>query len=153
NKAQDWLKTNLAKFSGMMQGQRTIDALAQLVMSELTPSVSPPLGPLFVIEKNDEKALLKLLATYAYTRRNTGANRYAIRDALLGPAGMEKKTMLVTHVPDDYVPIASSIGEAPARNIVVVPMLFEGNVRAVVELGSFEPFNPIHLTFLEQLAF
>jgi HAMP domain-containing protein/signal transduction histidine kinase/ActR/RegA family two-component response regulator len=154
NMEQDWLKTNLAKFSSMMQGQRTLESLSQLIMSELTPGVSAQIGTFFVVDKpaNNEKPVLKLLSTYGYTRRKSVSNRYAFGEGLVGQAALEKKPILVTQVPDDYVPIASSIGEAPARNLVVFPIQFEGSVRGVIELGSFEPFSPIHLTFLEQLS-
>ncbi|APR77314.1 Putative SigmaB asociated two-component system sensor protein [Minicystis rosea] len=152
NKEQDWLKTNLAKFSGMMQGQRSLESLGQLIMSELTPGVSAQLGTFFVLDAETDKPQLRLLSSYGYTRRKGVSNRFAIGDGLVGQAALEKKTILVTHVPDDYVPVSSSLGEAAPRNIVVLPILFEGQVRGVIELGSFEPFNMIHLTFLEQVA-
>ena len=153
NKEQDWLKTNLAKFSSMMQGQRSIESLAQLIMSELTPGVSGQLGTFFVADSENEKVpVLKLLSSYGYTRRKTVANRFALGEGLVGQAALEKKTILLTRVPDDYVPIASSLGEAAPHNLVVLPILFEGNVRGVIELGAFEPFSAIHLTFLDQLA-
>jgi HAMP domain-containing protein/signal transduction histidine kinase/ActR/RegA family two-component response regulator len=152
NKEQDWLKTNLAKFSGMMQGQRSLESLAQLIMSELTPGVSAQLGTFFVMGADGDKPVLRLLSSYGYSRRKGVSNRFALGDGLIGQAALEKKTILVTHVPDDYVAVSSSLGEAPPRNIVVLPILFEGQVRGAIELGSFEPFSPIHLTFLEQLA-
>jgi len=151
NKEQDWLKSNLAKFSGMMQGQRSLDSLARLIMSELTPVLSAQIGTLFVMSTDEERPVLKLLSTYGYMRRKGVSNRFAIGEGLVGQAALEKKTIVVTHVPEDYVAIASSLGEAPPRNIVVLPILFEDEVRAVIELGSFEPFSAIHLTFLEQL--
>ncbi|MFT3764201.1 MAG: HAMP domain-containing protein [Minicystis sp.] len=152
NKEQDWLKTNLAKFSGMMQGQRSLESLGQLIMSELTPGVSAQLGTFFAMDTESEKPQLRLLSSYGYTRRKGVSNRFSIGDGLVGQAALEKKTILITHVPDDYVPVSSSLGEAPPRNIVVLPILFEGQVRGVIELGSFEPFSLIHLTFLEQVA-
>ncbi|HEU4613269.1 MAG TPA: HAMP domain-containing protein, partial [Kofleriaceae bacterium] len=152
NKEQDWLKTNLAKFSGMMQGQRSLESLAQLIMSELTPVVSGQLGTFFVMDREDDRPCLKLLSSYGYTRRKTVSNRFALGEGLVGQAALEKKMILVTQVPEDYVPISSSLGEAPANNLVVIPILFEGQVRGVIELGSFEPFSGIHLTFFEQLA-
>ena len=152
NKEQDWLKTNLAKFSSMMQGQRSIESLAQLMMSELTPGVSAQLGTFFVVEGERERPVLKLLSSYGYTRRKSVATRFGLGDGLVGQAALEKKTILLTRVPEDYVSIASSLGDAAPSNIVVFPILFEGDVRGVIELGSFEPFSPIHLTFLDQLA-
>ena len=152
NKEQDWLKSNLARFSGMMQGQRSIDSLGRLIMSELTPVLSAQLGTLFVMRSTDGRATLELLATYGYTRRKHVANRFALGEGLVGQAALEGKPIVVTNVPDDYVAIASSLGEAPPRNVAVLPILFEGQVRGVIELGSFEPFSAIHLTFLEQLT-
>src|SRR5690606_14285863 len=146
NKEQDWLKTNLAKFSGMMQGQRSIESLAQLIMSELTPVVSAQLGTFFVVEEYEP--VLKLLASYGYTRRKSVSNRFAFGEGIVGQAALEKRTILLTQVPDDYVTISSGLGESPPRNIIVLPIVFEGNVRGVIELGSFEPFSPIHITFL-----
>ncbi|MFO7178435.1 MAG: HAMP domain-containing protein [Pseudomonadota bacterium] len=152
NKEQDWLKTNLAKFSGMMQGQRSLESLAQLIMSELTPVVSAQLGTFFVMDVEDDRPVLKLLSSYGYRHRKTVSNRFALGEGLVGQAALEKQPILVTNVPEDYVPISSGLGEAPPRNIIVLPILFEGQVRGVIELGSFEPFSPIHVTFLEQLT-
>ncbi len=152
NTEQDWLKTNLAKFSGMMQGQRSLEALAQLIMSELTPVVSAQIATFFVMEGDGEKPMLKLLSSYGYTHRKNVANRYGLGEGLVGQAALERKPIIVSDVPDDYVAISSSLGESRPRNIVVFPVLFEDKVRGVVELGSFQPFNRIHLTFLDQLA-
>jgi HAMP domain-containing protein/signal transduction histidine kinase/ActR/RegA family two-component response regulator len=152
NKEQDWLKTNLAKFSGMMQGQRSLESLGQLIMSELTPAVSAQLGTFFIMDTAGDTPMLKLLSTYGYVRRKSVSNRYGLGEGLVGQAALEKKTILITQVPDEYVVVASSIGEATPRNIVVLPILFEGTVRGVIELGAFVPFSPIQVTFLEQLA-
>jgi signal transduction histidine kinase/HAMP domain-containing protein/ActR/RegA family two-component response regulator len=146
NKEQDWLKSNLARFSGMIQGQRSLASLADLIMSELTPVVSAQVGTFYLAD--DE---LRLLSTYGYTRRKHLANRFQSGEGLVGQCALEKKAILVEDVPDDYVTVASSLGEAPPRNIVVLPVILEGQVKAVIELGSFQAFSPIHLTFLEQL--
>jgi signal transduction histidine kinase/ActR/RegA family two-component response regulator len=152
NKEQDWLKTNLAKFSGMMQGQRSLESLAELIMSELTPVASAQLGTFFVSEISTDRPPLRLLSSYGYTRRKSVSNYFSLGEGLVGQAALEKKAILVTKVPEGYVAISSSLGEGQPRNIIVLPILFEGRVRGVIELGSFEEFSPIHLTFLEQLA-
>src|SRR5687767_8968487 len=77
---------------------------------------------------------------------------FQIGESLVGQAALEKKTILVEDVPDDYIQVSSGLGEAPPRNILVLPILFEGHVRGVVEFASFQNFSPIHLTFLEQLS-
>ncbi len=153
NKEQDWLKTNLAKFTGMMQGQRSLESLGQLIMSELTPVVSAQLGTFFVTEGDAEPTRpLGLLSSYGYTHRKAVSNRFTLGEGLVGQAALERKPIVVSNVPEDYVTIRSSLGEAPPRCVVVLPILFEGRVRGVIELGSFEEFNAIHLTFLEQVA-
>jgi HAMP domain-containing protein/signal transduction histidine kinase/ActR/RegA family two-component response regulator len=153
NKEQDWLKTNLAKLSQMMQGQRSLESLAQLIMSELTPLVSAQRGTFFVIEQENgtAPAALKLLSSYAFNHRKNLGNRYELGEGLVGQCALERKIILVDDVPPDYVRVSSSIGEAPPRNILVLPVLFEGQIKGVIELASFQRFNPIHITFLEQV--
>jgi signal transduction histidine kinase/HAMP domain-containing protein/CheY-like chemotaxis protein len=155
NKEQDWLKTNLAKFTGMMQGQRTLESLAQLLMSELTPAVSSQIGTFFVVDESggsgNNHSVLRLLSSYGYKRRKSVATTFGFGEGLVGQAALEKKSIVVTDVPDDYVAISSSVGESTPRNIVVLPVLFEGQVKGVIELGSFQDFSAIHLTLLEQL--
>jgi signal transduction histidine kinase/HAMP domain-containing protein/ActR/RegA family two-component response regulator len=150
NKEQDWLKTNLAKFTSIMQGQRSLDELADLLMSELTPAVSCQIGAFFVVD-GTSKPTLKLLSSYGYTRRKHISSSFALGEGLVGQAAKEKKTIVVGSVPDDYVQIGSGIGEGSPRNIAIFPIVFEGQVRGVIELGSFHVFSPVHVTFLEQL--
>ncbi|MBA2688396.1 MAG: HAMP domain-containing protein [Gemmatimonadaceae bacterium] len=152
NTQQDWLKTNLAKFSRMMQGQKDLEAVSRLIMSELTPLVSAHHGAFYIMEDEGEGQALKLIASYAYKERKNVANRFRIGEGLIGQAALEKKPILLTSVPDDYIVISSGLGEAPPRNILVLPVLFEGDVKAVVELASFLPFSQIHQVFLDQLA-
>jgi len=152
NQEQDWLKTNLAKFSRMMQGQKDLESVSRLIMSELTPLVSAHHGAFFIADQDAGDTLLKLIASYAYRARKHVANRFAAGEGLVGQAALEKQPILLQNVPDDYIQITSGLGEAPPRNIIVLPILFEGDVKAVIELASFLPFSQIHQTFLDQLA-
>jgi CheY-like chemotaxis protein/signal transduction histidine kinase/HAMP domain-containing protein len=153
NAEQDWLKTNLAKFSQMMQGQKDLEAVSRLIMSELTPLVGAHHGTFFIMNAPEEgEPVLKLVASYAYRARKSVSNRFDVGEGLVGQAALEKKPILLTSVPDDYIQINSGLGEAPPRNIVVLPVLFEGQVKAVLELASFLPFSAIHQLFLDQLA-
>jgi HAMP domain-containing protein/CheY-like chemotaxis protein len=152
NTEQDWLKTNLAKFSRMMQGQKDLEAVSKLIMSELTPLVSAHHGTFYIMEEENGTPLLKLIASYAYKERKHVGNRFYLGEGLVGQAALEKKPILLTNVPDDYIRITSGLGEAPPRNILVLPVLFEGEVKAVIELASFLPFSQIHQLFLDQLA-
>jgi HAMP domain-containing protein/signal transduction histidine kinase/CheY-like chemotaxis protein len=151
NQEQDWLKTNLAKFSGMMQGQKSLDAVSRLIMSELTPLVGAHHGTFFMMNQEGPNAVLKLAATYAYRERKGINNRFLLGESLVGQCALEKKAILLTKVPGDYIAISSSLGESTPLNIIVLPVLFEGQVMAVIELASFSPFSAIHQLFLDQL--
>jgi signal transduction histidine kinase/CheY-like chemotaxis protein/HAMP domain-containing protein len=151
NAEQDWLKTNLAKFSSMMQGQKNLETVSRLIMSELTPLVSAHHGGFFMMDWEGQGPILKLTSTYAYRERKGVGNRFRMGESLIGQCAMEKKTILLTRVPSDYIQINSGLGEAPPLNIVVLPVLFEGEVKAVIELASFHSFSPIHQLFLDQL--
>jgi HAMP domain-containing protein/CheY-like chemotaxis protein/signal transduction histidine kinase len=152
NTEQDWLKTNLAKFSRMMQGQKDLEAVSKLIMSELTPLVSAHHGAFYIMEDEANAPVLKLIASYAYKERKHLGNMFHLGEGLVGQAALEKKPILLTNVPDDYIMITSGLGEAPPRNILVMPVLFEGEVKAVIELASFLPFSQIHQLFLDQLG-
>jgi CheY-like chemotaxis protein/signal transduction histidine kinase/HAMP domain-containing protein len=152
NREQDWLKTNLAKFTRMMQGQKDLQTVSRQIMSELTPLVSAQYGAFYMRDTDEGQMLLKLLASYAYKARKHVGNRFMEGEGLVGQAALEKQPILLTNVPDDYVQITSGLGSAPPRNIIVLPILFEGEVKAVIELGSFNTFSQIHQLFLDQLA-
>ena len=152
NTEQDWLKTNLAKFSRMMQGQKDLESVSKLIMSELTPLVSAHHGAFYIMDREDNVPVLKLIASYAYKERKHVGNRFLLGEGLVGQAALEKKPILLTNVPPDYIYITSGLGEAPPRNILVMPVLFEGEVKAVIELASFLPFSQIHQFFLDQLG-
>jgi signal transduction histidine kinase/CheY-like chemotaxis protein/HAMP domain-containing protein len=151
NTEQDWLKTNLAKFSSMMQGQKNLETVSQMIMSELTPLVSAHYGAFFVMEMDDGAPLLNLTSSYAYRERKHVSNRFRIGEGLVGQCAREKKPILLTRVPADYVQISSGLGEAAPLSIIVMPVLFEGEVKAVIELASFHSFSAIHQLFLDQL--
>ncbi|MEO7165108.1 MAG: HAMP domain-containing protein, partial [Bdellovibrionia bacterium] len=153
NNEQDWLKTNLAKFSGMMQGQRSISAVAQLIMSELTPLIGVQHGTFFIVEseRDRDEPVLNMIASYAFTERKNVANRYKFKEGLVGQCAFEKKKILLTRVPETYIQIASSLGETRPINIIVLPVLFEDELKAVIELASLQPFSQNYLNFLDQL--
>jgi len=159
NNEQDWLKTNLAKFTRMLQGQKDMLTVGKLILSELAPVVSAQHGVFYVMETPKEEAdstehtepYLKLLASYAFRSSKNVGNKFALGEGLVGQAALEKERILVTNAPSDYVQITSGLGQAPPTNIIVLPVLFEGQVKAVMELSSFEKFSATHQAFLDQL--
>ncbi|HLG16684.1 MAG TPA: HAMP domain-containing protein [Blastocatellia bacterium] len=153
NTEQDWLKTNLAKFTRLLQGQRDLIAVARLILSELAPLVSVQHGVFYVNEPSSAgEPLLKLLASYGYKSRKHLSSQFHVGEGLVGQAAFEKQRILLQEVPTDYIKISSGLGEASPLNIAVLPVVFEGEVLAIIELGSFNRFGEIQLTFLEQLT-
>jgi HAMP domain-containing protein/signal transduction histidine kinase len=153
NTEQDWLKTNLAKFTRMLQGQRDLETVSKLILSELTPLVRAQHGVFYLMEAGvTHKPLLKLISSYAYRERKHLANQFHLGEGLVGQCALEKEPILLTEVPDNYIKISSGLGEATPINAVVLPVLFEGQVTAVIELASFQRFSDIHLSFFEQLT-
>ncbi|MDP9037635.1 MAG: response regulator, partial [Myxococcota bacterium] len=152
NAEQDWLKTNLAKFSRMLQGQKDLLTVAKLILSELAPVVSAQQAVFYTLDGSKEEPVLKLLASYAYMERKNVANEFKLGQGLVGQCALEKQRILLVNPPKDYIAIASGLGEATPQNIIVMPVIFEGQVKAIIELASFERFNPTHLAFLDQLC-
>ena len=153
NKEQDWLKTNLARFSSLLQGQRDMTTVADMILSELAPLVDAQQGVFYVKEPNEEgERVMKLLGGYAYTTRKHLANEFHPGEGLVGQCVLEKRRILLTNVPGDYVIVSSGLGEAAALNIVVLPVLFEEEVKAVIELASFNRFSETHISLLDQLT-
>ena len=154
NAEQDWLKTNLARISGMLQGQRDIEAVTQLIMSEVTPVVSAQHGALFLVEHGDSlgEAELRVVASYGYKPKKGRPDRFALGDGLVGQAAVEGKTIRLTDVPSDYIKISSALGDATPAHLVVMPVMFEEQVLGVIELGALRPFSEVNQAFLDQLA-
>ncbi|MER6070917.1 HAMP domain-containing protein [Streptomyces sp. NPDC001817] len=160
NKEQDWLKGNLARISGLMQGRRDLEDVASLIMSELTPVVSAQHGAFFVamplmegkdVADGEENYELRMLGSYGYSMGSMPTS-FRPGEALVGTAAEEKRTILVENAPSGYLKISSGLGEAPPAQVIVLPVLFEGTVLGVIELASFTPFTQIQKDFLNQIA-
>jgi signal transduction histidine kinase/HAMP domain-containing protein len=147
NQEQDWLKTNLARLSGLMQGHRDLHAVASLIMSELTPLVSAQQGAFFLFRQDG----FELTASYGYGRPDGRVVRFAPGESLVGQAALEKKTILVTGVPPGYLTISSGLGSSTPANLIILPVLFQGETLGVIELATVNEFTDVHLDLLEQL--
>jgi signal transduction histidine kinase/HAMP domain-containing protein/ActR/RegA family two-component response regulator len=155
NTEQDWLKTNLERFSRMLQGQRDLATVSSMILSELAPLVSAQHGVFYTLadgDDDDSEPILRYEAGYGYKERKHLASHFRLGEGLVGQCAQEKKRILLTDVPGDYIRVNSGLGESPPLNIIVLPILFEGSVRAVVELASFSHFSPTHQAFLDQLT-
>ncbi len=155
NTEQDWLNSNMARFTGMLQGERDLETVSRLIMSELTPLVGAQHGAFFMMVSPDgegDEFDLRLVSTYGYKQRKNVPNKFKVGEALVGQAALEQKPILVTQAPDDYVRISSGLGEGTPINLIVLPVLFEDQVLAVIELASFQRFANVQQAFLEQLS-
>jgi HAMP domain-containing protein/signal transduction histidine kinase/DNA-binding response OmpR family regulator len=151
NAQQDWLKTNLARFTRLLQGQRDLDAVSNLILSELAPLVSAHHSVFYMMDSAEDDSLLRMVASYGYRSNKSLPTSFRPGEGLVGQCALEKQRIWLTNVPRDYIQISSGLGAAPPTNIVVLPILFEQQVKAVVEIASLERFNETHLSFLDQL--
>src|ERR1700674_207261 len=137
----------------MLQGQRDPMTVSKMILSELAPLVNAEHGVFYgMVPPNGRDAHLAFQAGYAYKQRKGVPMEFRLGEGLVGQCALEKRRILLTEVPADYVRISSGLGEAKPLNIVVLPVLFEGDIRAVIELASFQRFSPIHKDFLDQLT-
>jgi HAMP domain-containing protein/signal transduction histidine kinase/CheY-like chemotaxis protein len=154
NQEQDWLKSNLAKFTQMLQGQKDLNTVARRILSELAQVVNAQQGMFYILEQDEisEAKKLKLFSAYAYNKELELKKEFSLGEGLVGQVALEKERILLTNVPKNYIKISSGLGEAAPISVIVLPVLFENQTKAVIELASFETFSETHLDFLSQLT-
>ena len=151
NTEQDWLKTNLAKFINMLQGQRDLTAVGRMLLAELAPQVAAQNGVIYLVS-TEGTAHLKLLSSYADEGSEGHAAALRMGEGLIGQCAIDARPILITEPPPDVVPIRSGMFKMRPRNLIILPVLFEGQVKAVIELASVSPFTELQKTFLDQLT-
>ncbi|MGV9234839.1 response regulator, partial [Streptomyces nigra] len=151
NQEQDWLKTNLARISGLMQGHRDLPVVAELIMDELAPLVSAQYGAFYAAEDTDRGPELRLVGSYGYPDATDRPERIRVGRSLLGQAARNRRTVSVEELPADYVTISSGLGHTVPRALMVLPIVVEDQVLGVIELASVTRFTQIHQDFLAQL--
>ncbi|MGQ0654970.1 MAG: response regulator, partial [Betaproteobacteria bacterium] len=156
NTEQDWLKTNLAKFSRMLQGQRDLVAVGQMILSELAPVVGAQQAEFYVLSADErqgaEAARLRLVASFASGGQGSHGREVDLGEGLVGQCALEKRKLMISGVPAASFRIATGLSDQAAADVLVLPVVFEGAVRGVIELASLEHFNPSHQAFLDQLT-
>jgi HAMP domain-containing protein/CheY-like chemotaxis protein/signal transduction histidine kinase len=151
NTEQDWLKTNLARFTNMLQGQRDLATVGRLLLTELTPLVNAHMGVIYQVE-NEETPQLRLLSSYAGDFTVPHQQYVQFGEGLIGQCAADKRQRLVSDIPPDVTPVNSALLRVMPKNLVVLPVLFENQVKAVIELASVSSFTTSQMTFLEQLT-
>jgi signal transduction histidine kinase/HAMP domain-containing protein len=154
NIEQDWLKTNRERFTRMLQGHRDLETVSAMILSELASLVDAQHGVFYSMTRTGEGgvATLELQAGYGFEERRNLSTTFRVGEGLVGQCAKEGKRILLTEVPHDYVRINSGLGAGTPLTVIVLPIMFEGSVRAVIELASFSAFSLIHLAFLDQLT-
>ncbi|MER6218147.1 HAMP domain-containing protein, partial [Streptomyces sp. NPDC001674] len=150
NQEQDWLKTNLALISGLMQGHRDLAVVAELVMDELTPLVAAQYGAFYLAEDTPQGTMLTLVGSYGRSAADGVAVRFALGESLVGQAARSRRTIATDEVPADYV-ISSGLGRTTPGSLMILPIVVDDQVLGVIELASFSAFTPVHRDFLGQL--
>jgi HAMP domain-containing protein/CheY-like chemotaxis protein/signal transduction histidine kinase len=151
NTEQDWLKTNLARFTNMLQGQRDLTTVGRLLLTELTPLVNAHMGVIYQVEGEDSQQL-RLLSAYADDGLNPHRQIVQFGEGLIGQCAMDKRQRLISDIPREATSINSALLRIVPTNLVVLPVLFENQVKAVIELASVSAFTTSQMTFLEQLT-
>ncbi|MBC7948843.1 MAG: response regulator, partial [Chitinophagaceae bacterium] len=154
NQEQDWLKSNLAKFTQMLQGQKDLNTVTRRILSELAQVVNAQKGMFYILEQDDNfrNPKLKLFSAYAFGEEVKASKEFSLGEGLVGQCALEKERILLTNVPKNYTKISSGLGKASPLNVIVLPVLFEKEIKAVIELASFDMFSETHLDFLSQLT-
>jgi CheY-like chemotaxis protein/HAMP domain-containing protein/putative methionine-R-sulfoxide reductase with GAF domain len=153
NTEQDWLKTNLARFTGMLQGQRDLVTVGRTLLSELAPLVGAQQGIIYqMTDEEEEIETLVLLSAFANVGEDGHPERLKLGQGLIGQCAIEKRRIFVSDLPESTTPIRTGLFQAVPRNIIVLPVLFEDRVKAVIELASVNSFTNSQLAFLEQLT-
>ncbi len=154
NQEQDWLKSNLAKFTQMLQGQKDLKTVTQRILSELAQVVTAHYGAFYILKQNEDTQAVKLslFSAYGYKSEKNIPTEFAIGEGLVGQVAFEKERIILSNVPGNYIKISSGLGRAKPTNLIILPVLFENKVKAVIELASLDVFSETHIDFLEQLT-
>jgi HAMP domain-containing protein/signal transduction histidine kinase/CheY-like chemotaxis protein len=154
NQEQDWLKSNLAKFTQMLQGQKDLNTVTQRILSELAQVVIAHYGAFYILKQDEDTRVdkLRLFAAYGYRAEKNIPTEFFMGEGLVGQVAFEKERIILSNVPSNYIKISSGLGRAKPANLIILPVLFENKVKAVIELASLDVFSETHLDFLSQLT-
>jgi signal transduction histidine kinase/CheY-like chemotaxis protein/HAMP domain-containing protein len=151
-KQESWLNSSLAGTLEFVQKYQKMDVLMQAIIGRLAEIINAGYGVIYLAKNIDKEVCLELVGSYAYTKRKNISNRFKLGEGIVGQCGLEKKRIILTNVPDDYIQISSGLGELNPLNIATFPVFFEDNLLGVLELASFNPFTDIQIGFLDMIT-
>ncbi len=144
-----WQANGSSLLGEELRGDKDAKTLCRDVLVELAKYIEAQVGTLYTTQAGGN---LMLTATYSFTRRKNFNTNIQLGAGLVGEAALEQKTILISEVPEDYLRVESSLGNSPPRNIIAVPLIWQGKVLGVVELGSLQEFSEVKLEFLKKSA-
>lgn len=152
NTTQDWLKTGQAKLNDQIRGEQDIVSLSEKILISLAEYLDASIGLLYLVQQDEQHVMhLKLMASYAYVHRKGLNNDFKLGEGLVGQAALEKKTISLSQIPDNYIHIHSGVGDAVPNHVVAVPFLYENELKGVIELATFREFSKLQTDFLNQV--
>jgi len=151
NTEQNWLKTNLTMFARLMQGQRDLWTVSNLVLAQLAPLISSHQGAFYILDTEENDLTLRLLGSYA-NQKGDLPETLKLGEGLLGQCAMDRQPIVIENVPQQFFKVNSSLGVTEPGHVAIFPVLFEGQLLAVIEVATLHHFAPIHLSFIEQLT-
>ncbi len=149
-----WINEGLAKFGDILrQNNNNIEALSASIVKNIVDILKANQGGLFVYtDENTDEPYLELTAAYAYNRQKFIKKQILIGEGLVGTCALEKQTIYLKEIPENYITISSGLGEAKPRNLLIVPLKVEEKILGVLELASLKEFDDYHIEFVEKIA-
>jgi two-component system chemotaxis sensor kinase CheA len=138
---QSWLKTKVADIATMLSGKSDLETLANSFITKITPMVGANYGVFYIKDVKGDEERFRKLATYAYNHEKVGAENFRLGEGGVGQSALENRLILLDRVPENYIKIASGMGNALPSEILIIPAEFQGEVLAVIEIASFESFS------------
>ena len=151
---RSWDNEGVAKFADILRSNNdNINRLADEIVKNLVKYMGTNQAVMFLLNENDPNdAFFELFSAYAWDRRKYLNKRIDVSEGLVGACAMEKETIQLTEIPEDYIEITSGLGKANPKYIVLVPLKHEGIVQGVIEMASFTIFEEFEVEFLERIA-
>jgi len=149
---QNWLKSGSAEITALCQGVEDLKTLADLLITKIIPMVEASYGVFYMMEGNGDKQCLKRYAAYAPSPLASAGEVFLLGEGLVGQSALENRTIMMGRVPGDYIKISSGLGETLPQGIIILPVAFKGQVVAVMELASLQPYTPLQQELLEQIS-